>query len=299
MPIRNARDLFSRRLTFATILGLCVGGFFAAAPIDALTYTYDNTTSGAVTFSGAGGAAGCNTPLVRTFSVADSFTVSRVALGLDIDHLNRGDLRITLVAPGGTTLQLLPGAPGGGGDTQDNYDILLSSNTEGTLADGDLDPTAAPFFNRIVPIANIDTTFAGVASSGTWTLNICDVSNNSIDGTFNRAYLNLSSTTAAASVCTGTVTFDWGANGNVVAFTTATTGDLTFSQGTVTDHGGTGSNTATALGNPAVTRTTTNGNHSGYYSLSMDASARVGVQDNEAVGIASTINFARPVRDLR
>jgi len=297
MSIQFCSPRFSLRHTFANALLACaVGLAFGGGPATALTYTYENTTSGAVNFSAAaGGAAGCATPLVKTFTVADSFTVSRVALGLNIDHANRGDLRITLVRPGGTSLQLIAGNAGGGGDTQDNYDILLSVNTEGTLADGDTDPTAAPFYNRIVPVATIDTTLAGANSAGTWTLNICDINNNGTNGTFNRAYLNLSSTVAAVSTCTGTLTFDWGANGNAVVFTNTTVGDLTVTQGTISDLGGTGS----PAGTPVVTRTTTNGNHTGYYSMSMDASAVGGTQDNESVGLVSTLSFSRPVRDLR
>ncbi|MEP7010469.1 MAG: C25 family cysteine peptidase [Acidobacteriota bacterium] len=298
MSIRFSRFATFRGLTSATIL---LGAFgLIDGPAEALTYTYTNATSGAVSFSAAAaGAAGCATPLVRTFSVSDSFSVSRVGLGFNIDHANRGDVRLTLVSPSGTALQLIAGTAGGGGDTQDNFDILLSSNTEGTLADTDVDPTAAPFFNRIVPVANIDTAFSGVASSGTWTLNICDINNNATNGTFNRAYLTLVSTAAATSVCTGTVTYDWGANGSVVPFTNATVGDLTITQGATSDFAGTGATAAGTLGNGVLTRTTINGNHTGYYSLSMDAAAAAGTQDNEGVGLVSTLSFSRPVRDLR
>ncbi len=294
----------SRRLNSAKglVLGIAFLAFAGplARPAAALTYRYDNTTSGAVNFSAAAaGSAGCATPLVRTFTVSDSFTVSRVGLGFNVSHTNRGDVRATLVAPSGTSLQLIAGNAGGGGDTDDNYDILISSNTEGVLDDNDTDPTAAPFFNRIVPVATIDTTFSGVAAAGTWTLNVCDINNNGTNGTFNRAYLTLSSTTAATSTCTGTVSFDWGANGNVVALTTATVGDVTITQGATSDFAGTGASAGGTLGNEIVTRTTTNGNHTGYYSMSMDASALAGTQDNEAVGLASTLTFSRPVRDLR
>lgn len=290
----------SKSLPLATMLACGIACALGGGRAGALTYTYENTTSGAINFSAAAaGAAGCATPLVRTFAVADSFTVSRVALGLNLDHNNRGDVRVTLVSPGGTSLQLIAGTAGGGGDTQNNYDILLSSNTEGTLADGDVDTTAAPFFNRIVPVATIDTTFSGVASSGTWTLNVCDINNNATNGTFNRAYLNLSSAAAAVSVCTGTLTYDWGSNGNIVAFTNATVGDLTLTQGATSDFAGTGASAGGTLGNAIVTRTTTNGNHAGYYGLSMDATALAGTQDNEDVGLVSTLAFSRPVRDLR
>nr|HRC87799.1 hypothetical protein [Thermoanaerobaculia bacterium] len=48
-----------------------------AAPARALIYTYDNTTSG--TLSNA--ATPCTNPLVRSFTVTDSFTVSSIAVG--------------------------------------------------------------------------------------------------------------------------------------------------------------------------------------------------------------------------
>lgn len=299
-PLSNRSILpaLSRRLGFAA--GISLGAFglgLLAGPAAALTYTYENTTGGAVNFSAAAaGAAGCATPLVRTFTVADSFTVSQVGLGFNLSHANRGDVRVTLVAPGGTSLQLIAG---GSGDTDDNYDILLSVNTEGGLDDNDTDPTAAPFYNRLVTVANINTTFSGVASSGTWTLNICDITNNGTNGTFNRAYLTLVSTAAAVSTCNSTLTFDWGSNGAVVPFTNATVGDLTVTQGATNDFAGTGASAAGTLGNAIVTRTTTNGNHPGYYSMSMDATALGGTQDNETVGLTSTLSFSRPVRDLR
>lgn len=296
MPVPS--DVCSRRSTFRAAALLAAVASLSAGAAQALIYTYTNTTSGAVSYSAAaGGAAGCATPLVRTFSVGDSFTVATVGLGFNTSHTTRGDVRVTLVAPGGTSLQLMAG---GSGDGDDNYDILLSSNTEGALDDNDTDPTAAPNFNRIVQVANIDTTFAGVAANGTWTLNICDINNNSVDGTFNQAYLMLSSSTAVTSTCTGTVSYDWGNLGGTGVNPTAlsghavTVGGITISQTSTADYAGTA---GTGANIPFSMRNTTNGNHAGYYSLIMDASGG-GTEDNESVGLQSVIGFSVPVRDL-
>ncbi|MCB1034112.1 MAG: proprotein convertase P-domain-containing protein, partial [Acidobacteria bacterium] len=260
------------------ILGLLA---LAGRPAAALIYTYDNETSGTISFA----ATPCSNPLLRTFTVSDSFTVSAIALGLNVSHNNRGDIRGTLVAPGGSSFQFLTET----GDGDNNYDVLFSTNTEGGRDDGDADPTAAPFYNRLVSVGGMN--FYSGNSAGTWTLQLCDTVA-ATNGTFNRARLVLTSATAAAPACTGTVTFDWGSNGNGVAFVSATVGDITYSQGATSDFAGTQST------NSFRTRTTTQGNHTGYYALDMDASAVAGTQDSESVGLISVIDFSQSVNDL-
>jgi len=251
-------------------------------PGQALIYTYDNTTSGAIGIA----ATPCSNPLDRNFTVSDSFTVSSIGLGLNLTHTYRGDMQGTLVAPGGTSFQFLAS---NGGDGDDNYDVLFSTNTEGAVDDGSIDPVAAPFYNRPVSVPGMN--FYTGTSAGTWSLQLCDVFAGD-DGTFNRAHLVLTSAPAAAPVCTGTVTYDWGSNGNSAAFVSTTLGDIVISQGATTDFAGTAST------NAFQTRTTTQGNHTGYYALTMDASAIAGTQTSESVGLISSFTFSRPIQDL-
>ncbi len=255
---------------------------FLAVPGAATIYTYDNTTAGTVNET----VTPCVNPLVRTFTVNDSFTVSSIALGLNITHTFRGDLRGILLAPGGSSFQFVTEF---GGDGDDNYDILVSTNTEGSLDDGDFDPIAAPFFNRLVSVGGMNF-FTGNAS-GTWTLQICDAFGGD-SGTFNRARLILTSSQAVASRCTGTMTFDWGSNGDNTAFASFTVGDVTVTQGATTDVAGTGSS------NVFQTKTSSQGAHAGYYRLTMNATAVPGTQDSEAVGLTTNFSFSRPASDL-
>ena len=70
-------------------------------------YTYDNTTSG--TIPNASSDTNCNNnnlALLRTFTVAETFDVQTVAVGLTIDHNRRGDVRARLIAPNGTAILL-------------------------------------------------------------------------------------------------------------------------------------------------------------------------------------------------
>ncbi len=253
-----------------------------AAPARALIYTYDNTTSG--TLSNA--ATPCTNPLVRSFTVTDSFTVSSIAVGFNASHTTRGDIRVILVAPNNTTLTILNNSA----DNDDNYDILMSTNTEGALDDNDVDPVAAPFFNRLVSVNTLDTFYTGNAQ-GTWSLRICD-NVAATNGTFNRARLILGSAQTTTSSCTGTVSYDWGANGNGNAFTSATVGDLTISLTTSNNYGN------AAASQAFTTRTTTQGNHTGYYALAMDAATAAGTIQSEDIGQDVTFSFSEPVRDL-
>ena len=107
----------------------------------------------------------------------------------------------------GTSFQFI--AENTSDDRNDNYDILMSTNTEGALNDGTNDPTAQAYYNRLVPNSNMN--FYTGNASGTWTLRLCDRDNNEVNGTFNRARLILGSAAAATASCTSTVTPTTGA----------------------------------------------------------------------------------------
>jgi subtilisin-like proprotein convertase family protein len=293
--IRSVFPAFSRRTALAVGLAL---GLFGVRPAAALTYTYDNTTSGAVNFSASAAApAGCATPLAVTFSVPDAITITQVGIGLNIDHTNRGDVRVTLVAPGGTNLRVIAGTTGGASDASHNYDVLLSTNTEGALDDGDDDPTSEPFWNRLVTVANLDSTFAGVGSSGMWTLNVCDVRNNAINGTFNRARLVLVSAAGTTTTGTSFISPDWGALGNDFDFTSLTSGGVTLTETATTSFNGSGvHNTGLTYGLNFRTNTATLGNHTGFYNLYMGTT---NPPDSEQKGEEFAFSFNVPARDLQ
>jgi len=263
---------------------LAVGLLAFGQPAQALIYTYDNTTSGAIPFHNANS---CATNLTRTFTVPDSFTVSSVAIGLNLSHTERGDVRAILVAPGGLTFNPIVQS----NDTNDNYDILVSTNTDGAgqppLNDNDIDPITEPYYNRLVSNAGMD--FYTGNAQGTWILRLCDRDNNGVNGTFNRAKLILQSTTGTTTSGTSTLTYDWGSNGDNVDFISATVGGVTITETSTVNFG------ASSSLNNFQTRTSTIGNHTGYYRLSMDAPDGT---DSEVIGNRVVFSFSSPVRDL-
>jgi subtilisin-like proprotein convertase family protein len=304
MKTAGRKSIARRTATFAAAAVLC----FATERASALVSTYDNTTAGTVTDNSCGVAPAGG--IDRTFTVpsTQSFTVSTIALGLNVSHTVRGTLRVTIIAPGGTSSTVVATSA----DTDDNYDILLSSNSEGAIDDNDIDPTAEPIYNRLVSVAAGTMNFYTGNSVGTWTVRVCD-NTAGTTGTFNSARLILTSTTAVTARCTSTTTFDFGdwaapfGTGDCdVQFTTNTTGSITTTLGS-------GANAPTQYGTPGIaigsTGATPNfvtrsnvapctnnpqGNHNGYYALSMDGATGV----DEDYGERVTFDFSPPVSDM-
>ncbi|NEO47314.1 MAG: hypothetical protein F6K55_25605, partial [Moorea sp. SIO4A3] len=130
-----------------------------------ITQVYNNTTSATINSNTCG-----SSPIVRTFNVTDNFTVQDVNLGFNADHTWRGDLRVTLQHPDGTSVDVISNT----GGSADGFDVLLDSNSGNSLDDGNDDDTAAPLYDRTVAPSNSLAVFNGKTSNGTWTLEICD-----------------------------------------------------------------------------------------------------------------------------
>lgn len=267
----------------------------AAAPAGALTYTYENTTSGTV----SQGATPCSNPLLRTFVVTDSFTVSEIAIGINITHPRRGDVQATLVAPNGTTsLEVIADST----NSDDNYDVYINNmateagGSNSPLNDGDNDPVAAPFYNRLVRLTTMN--FYTGNSAGTWTLRVCDdvAANN---GTFNRAELTLISTAGTTTSCSSRMTYDWATNGNNAAFTSAVVNNVTLTQSATNDYGGAGTQNNTLPRYNFRTSTATFSGMAGNYGFYMDADNEVGATaDSETIMERASFTFSSPARDL-
>ncbi len=162
------------------------------------TFTYDNTTAGAITDNN------CAAPLSRTFTVTENFTINDLNVGFNASHTRRGELRVTLQSPAGTSVQIIASS----GDTDDNYDVLLDSASGNALDDNNIDNTASPFYDRTAAPSNSLNAFNGQSSLGTWTMTICD-SVATTTGTFNRARLVFDGT----PVITGVVFRDYDGDG--------------------------------------------------------------------------------------
>ncbi|MCH9646898.1 MAG: carboxypeptidase regulatory-like domain-containing protein [Deltaproteobacteria bacterium] len=143
--------------------------------------SYDNTTTGTIS-----AATPCATPLIRTFTVTDTFALTDVDLGFRASHAYRGDIQGVLQSPTGTRVTVVATS---GGDSNDNYDILLADGSPSALNDGDLDDTAAPFFDRATNPSSPLAAFNGETPTGAWQLEVCDTFTGADDGTFLSAQL--------------------------------------------------------------------------------------------------------------
>ncbi|MDB9525092.1 VCBS domain-containing protein [Oscillatoria sp. CS-180] len=114
------------------------------------------------------------------------FTVEDITLGLNLDHANRGQIRVELQAPDGTTVTLIDSIS----DGNDNFDILLGDAFAGPIDDNTNDVTGAPLYDRQAKPDNPFSAFQGKTVQGTWKLRIFDTSFG-IAGTFNQARLTI------------------------------------------------------------------------------------------------------------
>lgn len=198
-------------IALAAVVGCATMATSAAAQ------TASNTTTGAIN-----SGTTCTAPLVRNFTVASSFTVSDVDLGVLATHTWRGDLQITLQSPAGTRVQLVNGdvnAVDG-----DNFNVRLDDaaatlvNTDGNSVSHTT--TAPPYQNQFRPNALLSA-FNGQNSAGTWRLEICDLFPSADDGTFQRADLYLTAVPAAYAdlSLTSSVSNASPANGATISYT--------------------------------------------------------------------------------
>ena len=121
--------------------------------------------------------------------MTDDLLVEDINLGLNINHASRGQLRVTLKAPGDASATTIVNTST---DTYDNYDVLIDDASTSNLNDGSNDTTAAPFYDRTAgPNVNgsLDS-FNGKLTQGTWTVFICD-NVSGTTGTLNRIYLDI------------------------------------------------------------------------------------------------------------
>ncbi len=271
----------SGKVVLAGILFWILAGSAAAQVI----YTYDNNTPGAIPQ-----LANCPAGLLRTFTVpaSDNFTVGDIAIGMDVTHSRRSDLRFELVPPNNSVIQFKNSGTDG---NSSNIRAMYSSNAEGG-DDGDTDPVANSSFRRLIPVPNATINAYTGNSVGTWTLRMCDRVNNGIDdGQFLAARLVLRDAAGTApSACGNNLSYEFGDNGENVNFNSFTVGGVMLTQTT-------NSGEAPTDGTDGVpsfqTRTTTTGTHAGFYTLRMNTSG-----DSETTAENVTFQFSEPANWL-
>jgi uncharacterized repeat protein (TIGR01451 family) len=113
----------------------------------------------------------CATTLTRTFSVTPSFTIGDVNIGVLLAHGTRGNLRLSLQSPGGTTVNLMTNV----GGTLDNLSVRFDDAAANPISahTGSNDSATTAYQRTFRPAAAL-TGFNGQNSAGTWTLTICD-----------------------------------------------------------------------------------------------------------------------------
>lgn len=181
------------------------------APLAATFGPYDNTTGGSL-----GDQGSCATQLTRTFTVADNFTVDDLNVGINVSHSYRGDVRVQLTSPGGTTVTLINQYNG----PSDNYDLMLDDESGGSIDAGGDNNTGSPIYDadRSASPDNALSAFDGENASGTWTVAFCNVDQGSSGGrtlTFNSARLLFDGTAVATTTpgeINGTVFRDYDAD---------------------------------------------------------------------------------------
>ncbi len=161
------------------VLALC--GLSQAAM--AAQFQYSNTTTGAIVDNGGS----CNGQLVRSFAVATSYTISDVDIGILLNHTYRRDLRLTLISPQGTSVQLTRNSGGSADNLNVLFDDAAASNISTHTADDSTAGPVPPYASTFIPRRTLSD-FNGQNAQGTWTLQICDSANGDT-GTFLRADL--------------------------------------------------------------------------------------------------------------
>jgi subtilisin-like proprotein convertase family protein len=264
-----------------------IGALFAAilptTVLAQVVYTYDDTPGSPIALADNA----CGTPIERTFVVADSFTVNNIALGVRFTHPYRGDLRVVLVAPDNTTFTAINSV----GDSDDNYNVMLSTNDEGFLDDGDIDPAAASVsFRRLVSVPGIS--FYSGNAAGTWRIRVCDNAGADL-GTYDGARLVLRGPADSAPTHCGTSTsFEWGDTGDNNPFVSNTQNGVTVTQGTTSGQAPSDGNTGTSELSFRV-HTGVLGGHAGHYFFSMNTTG-----DTELSIEWTDLEFSVPVRGL-
>ncbi len=125
-----------------------------------------------------------------TITIAEGSVVEDVNVTLDLSHTFDGDLKLTLVSPGGLSVQLAAGVGGSG----DNF-------TNTTFDDEAVTPIGAgapPFTGTFIPQSPLSA-FDGGPVDGTWTLRIDDTVGGD-SGTLNSWSLRFQHRTIANSV---------------------------------------------------------------------------------------------------
>ncbi len=141
------------------------------ATISSTLYIYEDIPDAPLSILDATQDDVCRAPVVRTFTVTETFTVASLQVGLAAEHTYRGDLNVTLQSPLGTRVDLMAASD------NDRYNLdVLWSDAAWKLIDDDwrdhlLGDHEYQYTRR--PLSPLSA-FYGEAAQGVWTLTVCD-----------------------------------------------------------------------------------------------------------------------------
>ncbi len=200
--LRSARIFVSVPLAFLAL--------YAPAKAQA-QISYTNTVDGTVNET----ATPCTSPLIRTFTVPEVYSIADVNIGVLMSHTYRGDLRMFLLSPQSTQITLIQNTA----DTQNNFNVLYddsaaaSITTHTTQNDTATATTVVPPYQRTFRPLQALSAFNGQNANGIWTLSICD-SLNADTGTFFESDLVITAQPATISVSKASVVVSDGVSGS-------------------------------------------------------------------------------------
>ncbi|MGC9400243.1 MAG: LamG-like jellyroll fold domain-containing protein [Anaerolineae bacterium] len=152
--------------------------------VSSTVYTYDDVPETPLPIDASTPCVG-GSLIVRTFDVAEAFTVGEVALGLNLTHTYRYDLEAWLIAPSGAWANVL-----WNGTDADNYDVMLRDSSTALLRQDKQDhDTGAPYFDYERRPDDPLSIFYGEPAQGKWQLQICDFFPEEDDGAYHRSRL--------------------------------------------------------------------------------------------------------------
>ena len=168
-----------------TVSGEPIQDRFTSTITLSATTTRNYSTDGPVAIADATSTRVGTTTIPIT--VADSFTISDLNVSLSIDHTYVSDLRIRLIAPDGTSVQLVNRR----GGSSDNVRLTLDDEATSTVS-------SATSLSGTFRAERLLSAFDGKNAAGRWTLEIVDVAR--VDsGTLNNVQLQFAGTATAAN----------------------------------------------------------------------------------------------------
>lgn len=156
---------------------LCAFASPESNPNPANVYVTDEGGSLPIPACGSGG-------LVRTLTVAQSFVIGDLNVGLNLSHPFRNDILATLQSPAGTILSLV--AAGSGAS---NYALLLDDGAAADLASDFNDQAVSQGFANPRRPVGLLADVRGEDGAGNWTLTLCDQYPTSDDGFYHQSQL--------------------------------------------------------------------------------------------------------------